>query len=496
MAESGGGQDAPPSIKPQSQEVSSNITSDKPSGRWDFLKKPLKRLWDYPTDKNKRTILKGVAVMAGVGVIAGAGAELAEKSLSETTVDKIIKVGNTDMHLLAQEFGENDSEEAVFYLVGAPMRANASVSWEQPKQLAEKFGVKAYTLDARPMGQYEGDAADLEVQAIASYAEELTAKGVKKFTIMGHSVGAKKAIMLAALLEKNPNITVEGVLAANAVGLYPEDNVGILQDYIADGLNQPNLANPRAVHESLAKVIPNLVGSMVSDAKDTGRGYLHFLQDQMALATQLTPELATIKAPVVFLLAEGDKIVKLDKVLPPEEVAKKDAQIAERTAQPEISDDQLRKQFSESNKWENVLKNEEQQREIMKNSTQWSSLTSQEQADILRGMDSRTGFSSKEEFVEHYLIRYKNLQEMISLAKARKEYIKEKLPNSEHVGVIVATKYDSHIGFSVERPDAVADIGSKIFERFRRKSPEPTDEVALEPIPFSQAQQGEQQKAT
>lgn len=57
----------------------------------------------------------------------------------------------------------------------------------------------------------------------------------------------------------------------------------------------------------------------------------------------------------------------------------------------------------------------------------------------------------------------------IHAGKARRIYLREHLfPNANQIGVIVASKYGSHIGLPVERYQSVARVVSKIFDRLRR----------------------------
>lgn len=289
----------------QSQVISEEVSSTepKPISRTrqflDKLKTPLKRLWNYPGEK--------------------------------TTLDQRVMVGDQPMHFSAQEFKPKEGEikapeEVVLFLVGAPMRAAASVTWAHPEDLANKFKAKTYEVDARPVGAYKGNAVDLEVEAIRDF---IKTNKFKKVTIIAHSIGVPKAFELAAILEQNePGIKVNGIVANNPVGLYEQDKLDILKRYKTDGDNQGLEVNrnprprpdgssgPR--HASLPKVIAQLVGSMVKDFWDTGMGYKKFLEDQLDVATKVSPYLAQVKAPILFLLSSEDQVGQVDKIFPPE----------------------------------------------------------------------------------------------------------------------------------------------------------------------------------
>lgn len=428
-------------------EVSSNQTT-KNSGRWDFLKKPIQNLWrkgfgkdepdDFVPNPGRRNFIKKAAIAAGVGMVAGVGAAVwAEKSMPKATIDEEVNIDGNKMHILAEEFYPEDGkikdpEEAVFFLIGAPMRANASVTWEGPKSVAEYLKARTYEIDARPMGPYSGDAIDLEVAALISAAEKL---GIKKLKIFTHSVGFPKALkMVAEIQGKGKNIQVDGIVAANPVGFYAQDKLDIVGRYFADGANQGKLANPREKHPGLPEVARNIVGSIANDVKDTGIAYPKLVADQMKSATQVSPDLARVHAPVVILLGSQDKVSKKDMVLPAEQVAN---YLPLTTRQGELM--------------RNILRRKEQNWERGK----WGQLTDQE----------RSVFGNKAEFVKV------QKEQMVQIGRANDAYTKVTyLPNAENVKVIVANKYASHLAFN-ERRDMTSHVVSKIFERMRRPNP-------------------------
>lgn len=384
---------------------------------------------------SRRTFLTGGAVALGAGAATAVGAvAVAERALPKTTIDEEVNVGGNRMHLIAQEFNPRegnirDSKEVVIFLAGAPMRANASVTWEGPESLAEKFKVRAYEIDARPVGYYSGNAIDLEVAAIMGFIKK---HGFERLTIYAHSVGVPKALKLAAeIYEKEKDIQVNGVVAANPVGFYHQDRAGIVGSYFADGLNQSNLQNPRTKHASLPEVATNIAGSIASDVKDAGLGYPKLLADQMESATQVSPDLARVHAPVVFLIASEDKVVKKDFILPLKEIVK---YLPPTTVQGA------------------------QMRAILTRGKdhKWDQLTDEEQGI----------FGSKEEFVKV------QREQVAQIGYANDAYAKDTyLPNSEQVRVIIANKYASHLAFN-ERRDMTSHVAARIFEWMRRNPPE------------------------
>lgn len=102
----------------------------------------------------------------GIGAAAGAatatGLIATERSMPKTTTDKEVMVGNQKMHLIVQEFnpkeGEiKDSQALAIFLVGAPMRPEASVTGAHAEDLS-RTGIQTVEIGARPIGLYEGNA--------------------------------------------------------------------------------------------------------------------------------------------------------------------------------------------------------------------------------------------------------------------------------------------------------------------------------------------------
>lgn len=380
----------------------------------------------------RRTFIGGgVVVGTGVAAVVGVGS-LAERSLRGLNEDKTFRVGTNEVKVFWKEFnpkegGVIDPSEAVIYLVGAPMRAKASVSWDEPRELAETFKAKSYTIDARPVGDFDTNSIDLEVEGIRKFIED---KDIKKVTIFGHSIGAVKATNLAVSLQQNdPDIYINGVVLANPMGFYNESTRDLLAGQIREGIGAPKLANPKRAPESPVKVVWHYAGSVASDIAETGLQYPQLLGEQLQALTTLNPNMNKVKSPVLVLISSEDQIAEAAKILPEEEIQKRMA--------PATADDQQRREIAQSGKWERL---------------------SDEQ---------RNKFGSKENFIEFYLSK-RGQDEMVRRGKARVEYMKSIMPQVENLGVIVATKYANHIGFTVERYKKTAHVASRIFDRLRR----------------------------
>lgn len=346
------------------------------------------------------------------------------------SVKRTYKIGKDEVDLLGQVLLPKDGKvvdesEVALFLVGAPMRAKASVTWDTPKGLAEASKVRAYTLDARPKGRFEQNSVALEVEAIRRFLEELNKQGVSKITIFGHSIGARKGIDLVAVLEQqNPNLQINGLVLSNPMGFY-EQEPGLVGRWQKEANNEKRIKNPNVPHEPMPKIGFQLVQSVITDAMQTRLGFKKWVEEQFEALKTVNPNMSKIKVPIVLLLGDLDLVSEADKVLPEEDINK-------RLPEPDEQGQLMR--------------------EILKEGTKWDQLTPQQQAK----------FGSKEIFIK--LQR----EQIAQRGKSRNQYIKERMPNVENSQVIVATKYATHVGFGVERGDQTHHVISKIFDRLRR----------------------------
>lgn len=274
--------------------------------------------------------VKKTAMGAGVAAVGATGlGAAAERSLQRAGKDQIFRAGNENVQVSWKEFIPKDGkivdpQEAVLFLVGAPMRAKASVTWGSPEQLADKFKVRAYAIDARPQGRFHSNSIDLEVEGIRQFVEE---NGIKKLTVFAHSIGAVKAANLAVALQQyNPDVTINGLAMANPMGFYTQNAKDLLLNrYPAEVRNEPKVANPNSnrVDKNQLKVTWQLVGSIASDIAATGLGYPKLAEEQIQALTKFNPNLAKVKAPVVLFVAKDDQLAEVKNIFPEQEIQKR-----------------------------------------------------------------------------------------------------------------------------------------------------------------------------
>jgi len=394
MSEGGSNSGVAPDANPQTTQVPAEVKSS----RWSFLNKA--------KEKVKGWVTRGVE-------------------------DKNYSIGDENVKLSYKEFkpkeGEvKDPEEAIFFLVGAPVRAKASFVWPQLEPMANQLKTQVYTVDARPQGYFHSNSIDLEVEAIRRFIEDINkkrkeegVKELKKITIYGHSIGGGvKGISLAVALEQfNPEIGIKAVVAANPVGFYDQDKEELLVRKVIPELRKvTSNQNPRVSHPFPPKVIWEAIGSIAADLSATSRPKKLF-EEQLQAITQKNPNLAKIKSPVVLVLAKDDSWSEAEKIVPKEEIEKR--------LTPPKTIDQIRLELSGSKRWDSFT-------------------VADKEVRINQIMDQ---FADPE-----YLRKYRISETKFRRNKAKRGYLKEEvMPQANAIGVIEVEKY-AHHGALAERP--------------------------------------------
>lgn len=123
-----------------------------------------------------------------------------------------IPVGPHTVNVSFVEFKPASSEKvnptkAVLFLIGWPWEAKSETTWDQPRALADEFGVTSFSIDTR-LNRMDPETLLHEAEGIRQF---VLSRGIKELTIVGHSEGAIRAVNLTSLLEqKDPQIQIDG----------------------------------------------------------------------------------------------------------------------------------------------------------------------------------------------------------------------------------------------------------------------------------------------
>lgn len=356
------------------------------------------------------------------------GAEVPIQVENKPTLGSVeIPVGPSRVKVSFVEFKPASSEKvdpgkAVLFLIGWPWEAKSATTWDLPRALADKSGVTSFSIDTR-LNKMDPDALFHEAEGIRQF---VLSRGIQELTIVGHSEGAIRAVNLTSLLEqKDPQIQIDGLVLANPMGFYPQSFTELAKNFAIEFIKiEGEEKNPKINHYPLPQVAKEWLSSILRDIKITGLiKYPQLVASQLAVMRRVNQRLSEIKTPTLLISTSRDFVSDYRKYMSDEEIGEK--------VQPIKSDEQLREEITNSDKWNNLPDEE------------------------------KAKFESKEAFVDYYLKRAKTRLQMAATGKARIAHIKEqKLPKVGNLEVLIASRFGSHIGIPMERPDQSAHVFS------------------------------------
>lgn len=325
------------------------------------------------------------------------------------------------------------SNRAVIFLQGWPWKAEATTTWDQPRALSEEFKIATYEIDTK-VDRIAPDSLNIEAEAIRLFLEK---QQLKEVTMFGHSEGGIRAANLAVLLEqKNPGIKINGVILANSMGVYPQS---FLKELAPNFISEVVKIESKEQNPKMSHTFSKWLQVMVEFTKSMPINPLRIRREMIELM-KVNERLKQIKAPVVVMTTEKDFVSDYRKYMPELEVQK-------RMAEPQSMDDLRRYAEGRFDSLPDKIKSKYENKE------------------------SYVGQFMQKYESDEYMKKFRTREEIARKGQARKQYISEQvLPNSSALEVIVATKYASHIGLPVERPEQTAYVISRIFERLERKA--------------------------
>ncbi len=109
------------------------------------------------------------------------------------------------------------STHATVFLPGWAMRGDSAALRETGREMSRaRPHSRNFTLSTRPLS--DSVPAAKEVEAISDFIKE---QGITQVTLMGYSEGATRAISVAAELQKDSQVSVDGLVLISPMGLTP-----------------------------------------------------------------------------------------------------------------------------------------------------------------------------------------------------------------------------------------------------------------------------------
>ncbi len=296
-------------------------------------------------------------------------------------------------------------EQAIIYIPGFPNDAGDKSIGTIPEAFAKNGDMRTFALSAtRSLHANTSDETD----AMLDFIKE---QGLKYITLSGYSMGAARAVDLAAkikALRGTPDeIKVDGLVLFDPAGVH---NEGELAKRFLSDFNNDRLENKK-YNRSGIQSMKDLVGAIKNKVKFTKGAYPITLAQDIRNLSKMTPSTQEIDVPVVLVTPDRDPV---SKNLAPLEDPKK-------------------------------------AREISTTAAQRNTMTEDEKKE-----------------------RHKSVQEALAgraqNTKDRESYVAENIfPNSPTVSVLRPEKHSTHAGMQNFRYDQATKTGLYMLQRAGRK---------------------------
>lgn len=253
---------------------------------------------------------------------------------SGTRVEITVRAFETKNRESTAERKESDKRSATIFLTGWSMGADTrsgqllGAAFAEGAEFVEGSKKDTYTLSTRTerKGNKEANSLYEEAQAIAQCIKD---KGIDDVTLVGHSQGGDKAIHVASILQKDPEIQIKGLMLMNAMGLYEQTPSGLIAGFAQDSLaNTPLTLAKEIVHspgstkrlikkamESGTIALMDILSGIVGEISKSGLAYPgNFLTTVKEMAA-VNPRLAELHIPIIVCCAAEDPISDPKKIL-------------------------------------------------------------------------------------------------------------------------------------------------------------------------------------
>lgn len=181
----------------------------------------------------------------------------------------------------------------------------------------DAFAIRAQSDEVSPR------SAEQRAEAVRQFVVE---HKITNLTLVGHSHGGLEATNLVALLqETNPEVKINGLILIDTVGLYNQSTINLIIEMLEDGMVKTplSLANNILHHKELPKAVLDSPSDMQEGIKrdihhlGLEEAFKQFKQDVEDMRIQ-NPNLAKIRAPVIFMQGAKDPVSDYRHLVPNE----------------------------------------------------------------------------------------------------------------------------------------------------------------------------------
>ena len=209
-----------------------------------------------------------------------------------------------------------DADAAIVVIPGWSLAVTSRACWPLYQAFADRSQRRAIAMDTRATPMV-GDSLFQQAAALARVVRE---RGLRRVVIAGHSQGGALATNLAAhLMHQASDLTVEGVILLDPVGLYDQAPAHLAVAFVVDALVHTPVAllrfrpsgpgKLRTIYLAL-RVAADLLGGIGADMASSPsiRGYRHRFAAEVAGMAQFNPRLGTLRCPVVLVQGIDDRV--------------------------------------------------------------------------------------------------------------------------------------------------------------------------------------------
>jgi len=276
-------------------------------------------------------------------------------------------------HAAARESNERVPGRAVVLLSGWGNTRLASME-DLPQAFADNSHSETYTLIPRTQERGEkgaGENVNLLYEEARAVAQFIKDKGIKDVTLAGHSMGADRAVDVAAILQDDPDVKVNGLVLMGPIGLHEKDPIDLAKTFVAHTGGVPSFIAPdvprisKDVKDSSAEDAPYIRGlakneaarkspveqtaaeiasvgtwdGILSQIAEVGRSWGPGVSFWRRLKSDITdmaarnPRMETVNVPIVLIAGSNDPVADHEKIMPAEEEQKMRKEMGEEPGQ-------------------------------------------------------------------------------------------------------------------------------------------------------------------
>lgn len=213
------------------------------------------------------------------------------------------------------------NEKAVIFLPGWAQEASDTGVEALTKDFSDNAQLPAIAVTSRveSIGSEE-DVLLEEARAIAIYLKE---SGLSEVTLAGYSQGGHKSITVTALLQKEGEIRVRGLILIGAVGLYEQKPKQLMRNFTKDALRSAPLIlqTPPKTDEFTASLVrggTDMGSNLIKDAKASQLDFIARLERDVSLMAKENDNAKDIRVPVVIISGREDLVSNPELIVPKE----------------------------------------------------------------------------------------------------------------------------------------------------------------------------------